>query len=444
MLEANFEQHNSPDFSDDILYAPQAHVVFAEIYGRNRDIIESQIARYVALRDQHESTYGQTNPIFISSPGRLSLGGCHTDHNSGLVLAASLMTDVIACASKNESNTINIRYNLHKNLHSIDLKEWWIRPDTKGLVLALTHFLRDHGYRVAGLNLSLHSNLPRAEGLASSAAFENMISLAISDLYNNSEIPLLIRTSAGRYSEEISWEKISGELDQIGGAVGGINMVDFEYQNKPTIIHINDGDLIFSDEGYAITLVNTNSTHRGKNSQHLRISEDMKAIAAFFEKSMLREVSEDLFNAALAELYKTYDHRAVLRAEHFFIENKLVRKMFDALSRRDIPSFLKLMTESSTSAMEVLQNTYDIANPEYQPVPFAIHRTRSFARSTGNEDAIGYQPHGGGFGGTIMTVLKRELLPNYTREMSRFGFGVHEVHIREQGCINVSNMLRQE
>lgn len=421
-----------------------AHVdnILEGLYGRALTLAAHR-RRYSALMEEHVAEFGRTQAEFFSASGRISFGGLHTDHNGGLVLPACSNRDTLACVSARRDDLVHIisreygEYRINLN----DVTEPSIIKGTEGLVQGMAHYLRFYNYRVGGLNITSDSLLVPGVGQSTSASFENIIALAFSDFYNESRIPLIARALAGQYAENSFWGKKSGLLDQLGTGAGGAVFIDLGVEPAPEIVPVPDVDLLFARTGYRILLVDTRSGHAGKNEEYSKVPAEMFEVARFLHAGRLGKVSVEVFDRQRADIYREVGARPLLRALHFYRENDIVRNMKRALAEGDVPSFLALTNASCSNALTLLQNAYDITDPQHQEIPVAVSETRDFISRSGLQDAGACQGQGGGFGGSILTILRRELVPDYIAAMRAFNFEVEEYEIRRYGAVNVSRLI---
>ncbi len=351
-------------------------------------------------------------------PGRTELGGNHTDHQGGHVLASAVNIFIKAEAEKTDMSVIKLSSQGFGDF-SIDLSSLSPREEEQktaaALIRGVAEYLSGKGYVIGGFTASVSSDIPVGSGLSSSAAFEILIGRIISGLYNNDGIPALELALAGRYAETVHFGKPCGLMDQCACSYGGITAIDFS-SDIPVIERIKAD---FKSCGYTLYIVNTGEAHTNLTEDYADITSDMKAAAAYFNKELLSQVSYKDFTDSLPELRKAVGDRAVLRALHYFEEDIRAQKMSQALIKGRMDKYIMYMDESSRSSAELLQNSYTTSKPDCQGISLALALGR---RLHGREGAT--RVHGGGFAGTVQTVLPTAMAEMYKTEMERvFGFG---------------------
>ena len=354
----------------------------------------------------------------IKVPGRTELGGNHTDHQGGHVLASAVNIFIKAEVEKSDKAAIKLTSqgfgDFCINFDSLGPIEGE-KGTTAALIRGVTEYLSGKGYVIGGFNASVSSDIPVGSGLSSSAAFEVLIGRIISELYNNSNIPALELALAGKYAETIHFGKPCGLMDQCTCTFGGIIAIDFS-KETPVIESINAD---FKSLGYTLFIVNTGEAHSKLTEDYAAITRDMKAAAAYFSKELLSQVSFKNFLSSLSELRKTAGDRAALRALHYFEEDIRAQRMSEALKKQKMEDYIALMDESSRSSSELLQNSFAPSNPDSQGISLALALGR---RIHGRSGAT--RVHGGGFAGTIQTLCPNTLAKKYKKEMEGvFGTG---------------------
>ena len=362
------------------------------------------------------------------------MGGNHTDHQHGRVLAASVSLDAIAVAGRVDEPLVRIQSEGYKlceiRLDELD-KKTREEGTTKGLIRGVLAGLKQQGYKMGGFCAYITSDVLSGSGLSSSAAFETLIGTVVSGLYNHAEIPAVTIAQTGRYAENVYFGKPSGLMDQMACAIGGMVYIDFENEEKPQVEKI---DADFEKAGLTLCIVDTKGSHAGLTHEYAQIPVEMKQIAAHFGKNVLREVEEKDFYAALPVLCKESGDRAVLRAIHFFAEDERVVKEVNALRAGDWNRFLKLVKESGDSSYKYLQNVYVSHDTVNEPVAIALAVSE---RTLADKGVC--RVHGGGFAGTIQAFVKEAAVLDYKNAMEAV-FGADSCHvlkIRRYGGIRV-------
>ncbi|MDR2518051.1 MAG: galactokinase [Spirochaetaceae bacterium] len=399
-------------------------------------------ARYAALIAGMPEAYRGAARLF-SAPGRAELGGNHTDHNRGKVLAASLDLDIAAAAAPAPDKQVVFR-SAGYPLACVDLSNLAPRAEERGTTAALIRgiaagFVRK-GAEAGGFTASADSAVLPGSGLSSSAAAEVLVGLIYNVLYNNSRLSALEIAKIGQDAENNYFGKPSGLMDQAASAIGGAAAIDFKDPVSPAVRRLAFNP---EDSGYALCVVNTGGSHADLTADYAAVQDEMKAVARFFGKSVLREV-EGLAVERLQDLRGALGDRAVVRALHFFNENRRVDAMTGALTRAAagasgaFAAYLALVNQSCDSSWELLQNSYSLSNPREQPISLALALTRAFFDHTAIP--FGCRVQGGGFAGTIQAYIPQDLLAPYCAAMDQaFGGGsVTAVRIRPLGAVEIA------
>ena len=355
---------------------------------------------------------------FFSAPGRVEVGGNHTDHQHGCVLAAAINLEATCSAVPNDKNIVNIENKQYGSL-SIDLSDLDVRECEKessaAVVRGVASWFRARGFDIGGFDASISSNIPAGSGLSSSAAFEVLIGNVFKGLYGI-DVSALDIAIAGQYAENVYFGKPSGLMDQAASSFGGFNMIDFNDPTNAVVKPIN-ADL----SGYTLCVVATGGSHADLTCEYASIPEEMKSVANHFGKDYLREVPIDDFYAQLGQL-KHISDRATLRAIHFFEENERVSMQANALEQGDIPAFLELVNQSGRSSLSYLQNVFTTSTPHEQGLTLALALSEKLLEGKG-----AWRVHGGGFAGTILAFVPNELKASYNKQMNDV-FGENSCH----------------
>lgn len=414
-----------------LLRDTQKQNLLKELYGESHT--KEAMERFFHIGRSYHKNFGDSEFEFFSAPGRTEICGNHTDHNNGKVLAASIQMDCIAAAAKNNmpkicliSETYDQKIEIH--LGSLEPEEGSTGTDAllKGL---LSGFL-EKGYSIGGFNAYITSNVISAAGLSSSASFEMLVCTILNHLFNDGKADTITYAQIGQYSENLYWNKQSGLLDQIACAAGGLISIDFA-ATPPKIIPL---DFSFEDMGYDLIIVNTGKGHGNLSEEYSSIPAEMKAVASYFNKATLRDVTMDEVLQSIAPLRNKLGDRAVLRALHYFCENTRVEEMVKALELKNYPAFLELICASGKSSYEYLQNCYCEGQPKEEPIPVALFLTQLFLEKI---KCGACRVHGGGFAGVIMVLLPARYTKDYTAFIEdKIGDGsVYPLFIRKHGAI---------
>ena len=426
--------------------------LFSFLYGKEN--VDSARNRYCHLVEellldslfpQHEFPETRGDLRLFSVPGRTELGGNHTDHNRGKVLAASIQLDAVAVVAPRQDKQIYFRSVGHKDV-KIDISDLSLREDEKGnteaLVRGIAAEFAARGTQVGGFTANASNLVLAGSGLSSSAAVEVLFAKIFDNLYGGCRKSALELAQIGQKAENVYFGKPCGLMDQTACASGGAVAIDFMDLHNPVVRGINFDP---AAAGFALCVVDTKGTHSDLTPDYAAIPTEMKTIAAFFGKTVLRELDEEAILKKLPELRKAAGDRAVLRAMHFFSENHRVDQMLASLEqmnkllpdgkRQAIETFLALVRESGDSSWEQLQNVFSTKYPGEQGVTLALALTKNFLKGSSGACRV----HGGGFAGTIQTYLPMEKLDDYRRLMEEiFGAGALTVlKIRPWGAIEL-------
>lgn len=396
---------------------------------------ENAKKRYINCIKDFEKEYDQSKNLSIfSSPGRTEIGGNHTDHQHGRVLAGAINLDTIAVVSPNNEETIKIcskEYGMNKvdiNNLNVILKE---KNTSQAIIRGIVSKFTDLGYKISGFNAYTTSDVLCGSGLSSSACFELLICTIINHLFCNNSLSAITLAQISQYAENVFFGKPCGLMDQTACAVGGIVLIDFKNLNKPFVENI---PFKLQDHGYSLVITNTKDNHADLTDDYSSIPLEMKSIANYFNKDFLRDVNEKDFLKEISNLRKLKNDRAILRAIHFFNDNNRVLSQVEVLKKNDFKSFLKLVNESSNSSSNYLQNIYSCNNFKGQGISLALCLSKQFFKENG-----ACRVHGGGFAGTIQAYIPNKILNEYVKMIENV-FGeksCYILNIRNYGAIKV-------
>lgn len=405
-----------------------------EIYGE--ESFERQKKRYQRLLCLYKDSFScdGSGVRFFSAPGRAEIGGNHTDHNCGKVLAASIDLDIIAAVEPIDEPVAIIRSEGHEEAR-ININDLDNREDEKfkavALLRGITKGFKNRGYAVGGFRAYTVSDVVKGSGLSSSAAFEVLIATIYSYLFNGGKIDPIKAAQICRFSEDLYFGKTGGLMDQTAASVGGFVTIDFKDMDSPIIENI---DVDFDSFDHALCLVDTNGESGNRNAEYASILEEMHKIADYFSVADLRRLCKHDIILNINTLREKFGDRAVLRAIHFFEENKRVDKLVNALKRNDFPAFLASINESGNSSYKYLQNVYSCSDVTHQGLSVALN-IAEYALDRKGASRV----HGGGFSGGILAFVPFELLKLFKMEMEKvFGNGsCHVLKIRRVGGCEV-------
>lgn len=348
--------------------------------------VEEQKPRYVETLNDFGELFGYDREVNImSAPGRTEVCGNHTDHNNGKVLAASINLDAIAVVSKNDDNIIRVKSKGHK-MNVVDLDDLVPNEANFGssttLVQGVAATIKNLGYTVAGFDACTTSDVMGGSGLSSSAAFEVLLGSILSYMFNDGKISPVEIAKVAQYSENVFFGKPCGLLDQMASSVGTFVTIDFKSTKDPVIKKI---DFDFSKSGHSLCIVDTHGNHSDLTDDYAAVRAEMESVAQALGKNVLREVSYEEFFAALPELTGRVNDRAILRAIHFFNENKRVEKAVECLENNDFEGFKQVIIDSGRSSFMLNQNVY---TPKIQQSKSSLWLLQS-ARNSLTERVLG-------------------------------------------------------
>lgn len=357
--------------------------------------------------------FGRVDEVeLFSAPGRTELGGNHTDHQHGNVLAASVNLDIVACAAPNDSMVVRIQSEGYP-LDEIDLTDLTPHPEetnkTAALIRGVAAAAHKLGHEIKGFDAYMTSNVLSGSGLSSSAAYETMIGVIMNRFFCESKLTAVDIAKIGQYAENIYFGKPCGLMDQMASSVGGIIAIDFANQNEPKVRKITY-DMHASE--HSLCIVDTGGDHAELTGDYAAIPREMGEIAAAFGKTVLREVDEAEFLKAIPSLRRQCGDRAVLRAMHFFAENRRAVAEKEALEKGNFEKFRQLVIASGRSSAMYLQNVYTGVNPEKQEMSVALALAESILDERGAA-----RVHGGGFAGTIQAFVPNDMLTYFKTTM---------------------------
>ncbi len=391
----------------------------SELYGI--ESVEFQRERYKKLLKWHNSFYNEESASIISSPGRTELGGNHTDHNGGKVLAASIQLDSVAVVSKSGNNKVTMN---SKNYPLIEVDLTDLTPQkeetgtTEALIRGIAAEFNNKGFKIGGFNSSVVSDVLQGSGLSSSASIEILIGSIFNSLFNDESISIAELAKIGKDAENIFFKKPCGLMDQLACGTGGIISIDFKNMKSPQITPV---DFNFRNAGYSLMIINTGGSHSDMTEEYNSIPKDMFNAASVLGKKICRETTEVDILAEASAIREKYGDRTFLRAIHFFRENKRVSNMVDSLIQNDINKYLNAVKSSGDSSYKFLQNCYPSGNTSSQGISIALALSEGFLDGEGVS-----RVHGGGFAGTIQVYVPYKRADDYRYFMESF-FGANSV-----------------
>ena len=410
---------------------------FAKLYGA--DAVQEQRKRYTDLIDEFEKKYGTNRTVRLySAPGRTEIGGNHTDHNNGVVLAGSVNLDMVAVVSPNEENVIRVKSLGFDKIDDVDVTNLVPQPreaeHSASLIRGVAKGILDAGGKVGGFDCYTTSNVLRGSGLSSSAAFEVCIGAILRGEYNNNDMDKFSQVKIaqiGQYAENVFFGKPCGLMDQTASSMGGVVAIDFADTAHPAVERL---DVDLHACGYALCILDSGAGHEDLTGEYSAITDELRAVCRVFGKEVLREVPEEDFLAGLPHVRKAVGDRAVNRAFHVYGENRRVREEVQALRSGDFQRFLTLVRESGRSSAMYLQNIIPTGSTAAQELMVTIALCERMLEGRG-----AVRVHGGGFGGTAQAFVPLDMLDGFRdRVEASLGRGCcHVVRIRPAGGIRL-------
>lgn len=403
------------------------------LYGE--EALEQQLKRYENAERAFAETFGvSVEPMIFSASGRTEIGGNHTDHNRGKVLAAAVGLDVIAYVIPTRENVITVQSEgFPRDTVKLDVLEPVEAElnSSAALIRGVAAGFVKEGLKIGGFEAYTTSNVLKGSGISSSAAFEVLIGTILSHLYNDGNVSAVKVARIAQYAENRFFGKPSGLLDQMASSVGGFITIDFKDTANPVIESISYD---FASSGYSLCVVDTKGNHADLTPEYAAIPQEMKSVAEYFGKKELRDIDKTQVMENSADIRAKLGDRAFLRAMHFFDENVRVEREAAALKAGNINEFFKNVNESGNSSYKYLQNIYAPKNPAEQGLSVGLYAAENVLEGRG-----ACRVHGGGFAGTIQAFVPNDKLDAFTDTMEKlFGKGsCHKLYIRPCGGVKV-------
>ena len=405
------------------LKSPETIERLMYLYGNREGMLVEQTARYTGMIKRHEELFHETEKpvLMVSAPGRTEIGGNHTDHNRGRVLAAAVNLDTLSAVSARDDMEVHIYSDgyapLKMDLSDLSVVEGELGT-TASLVRGVAARMKELGYKIGGFNAAVTSSVASGSGLSSSAAFEVMTCAILDALYNDFSIDFIQRAKISQYAENVYFGKPSGLLDQMASSAGGLVTVDF--RNDDPEVRAMSFD--FAKYGYSLVVVATGGSHADLTDDYAAIPAEMKQVAACFGEPYLRRIRPEEFYQALPKLRGKVSDRALMRALHFFEEDARVVRQVAALDRNDLFAFMWEIICSGRSSYMYLQNVY--AHNDDQSLSLAL----AMAEHMLTDKDGAWRIHGGGFAGTTLNFVPTSELKHFIDTMEA-AFGAHCCHV---------------
>lgn len=389
----------------------------------DESLLDYQKKRYASALDQYKSLYGDEEVSVYSAAGRSEISGNHTDHQHGCVLAGSINLDAIGVVSKQENviKVVSDSFDIQPiDINDLEKKDSEVAT-SEALIRGVVYKLKELGYKVGGFKAFITSDVLMGAGLSSSAAFETMIGTIIDGLYNDMSIDMVTIAKVGQYAENVYFGKPCGLMDQCACAVGGLISIDFKDTQNPIV---NPVDCDFSTFNHSLCIVDTKGSHADLTDAYGAVPTEMKELAHYFGKEVLREVDENEFYENIAKLREGLGNdRAILRAIHFFNENKRVQEIVDYLNQGDFNGFKSLIQASGNSSYKYLQNVYADFDYKNQAISLGLAMSEMILKDHGV-----CRVHGGGFAGTIQAFVENGYVNTYKEKIEEV-FGKDSCHV---------------
>ncbi len=351
---------------------------------------------------------------FFSAPGRVEIGGNHTDHQHGCVLAAAVNLETRAAIVLNNSNTIRIASDGYAPFE-IDLRELYVHEEEKNtsaaLVRGVAAAFAERGCAIHGFQARVSSSVYAGSGLSSSAAFEVLIGRALNGMFCDNKLSAVDIAQIGQFAENVYFGKPCGLMDQMASSVGGLVYIDFATPTLPIVKRI---PFDFSRTGYALCIIRTGGDHADDTGEYAAIPEELRSVSQVFGKEYLRDVEEQTFFASLPEVRRTAGDRAVLRAIHYYAENNRVQEQVQMLENDDMEGFLSRVNASGISSWTCLQNVLLPQSRKHQELAFSLALCKRLLNGRG-----AVRVHGGGFAGTALAFVPNDMLDAFADGVQR-------------------------
>ena len=401
------------------------------LYPLYKEKTKENIPRYAALLDRFEESFpdeaADADILLFSAPGRTEIGGNHTDHQRGRVLAASVEMDSIGAAAAVPGSVIDVRSEGFDPCQ-VDISDLQVREEefntTMSLIRGMAAGFAQRGCKVGGFCMTASSNVLPGSGISSSASFEVLLGNVINTLFFDGKEDAVEIAKLGQYAENVYFGKPSGLLDQMACSVGNLLTIDFEDKDNPLVRRL---DVDFDSCGLALCIIDSGADHAGLTSEYAAIPEDLRAISGMFGKEVLREIDKDEFYRNFGKVRAEVGDRAILRAVHFYDENERVAKEAEALESGSIDEFLRLVRMSGYSSYMYLQDIVPAGRIKNQEMGVTLAMCHEILGERG-----AFRVHGGGFAGTAEAFVPLDMVDTFKSSI--------ETLLGTEGCCHVINI----
>lgn len=397
--------------------------------------VADQKERLAVIIDEYVKLFGDNENIeLFSAPGRTEVGGNHTDHNHGKVLAASVDLDTVAAAAKRDDSVI-VEKSFNFDALEVDISDLNIHTEeigkSSGLIRGMCAGFVEYGYKIGGFNAASMSRVLSGSGLSSSAAYEVLIGTILNHLYNDGKVSAVDIAKIAQFAENKYFGKPCGLMDQMASSVGSFITIDFKDPSEPIIKKVN---FDFASCGHALCIIDTGGDHADLTDDYAAVRGEMEQAAEVFGKNVLRDVDETEFMRNISLVREKVNDRAVLRAMHFYAENKRAEAEVKALESGDFDAFKELVTESGRSSYMYNQNVFTTKDVAHQGVSLALAMCEYLLKGKG-----AWRVHGGGFAGTVQAFVPVDMLDDFCEKIEEvFSKGsCHVLSIRPFGGIKL-------
>lgn len=405
-----------------------------EVYLSDKAVAD-QKERLAVIIDEYVKLFGDNENIeLFSAPGRTEVGGNHTDHNHGKVLAASVDLDTVAAAVKRNDSVI-VEKSFNFDALEVDISDLNIHTEefgkSSGLIRGMCAGFVEYGYKIGGFNAASMSRVLSGSGLSSSAAYEVLIGTILNHLYNDGKVSAVDIAKIAQFAENKYFGKPCGLMDQMASSVGSFITIDFKDPSEPIIKKVN---FDFASCGHALCIIDTGGDHADLTDDYAAVRGEMEQAAEVFGKNVLRDVDETEFMRNISLVREKVNDRAVLRAMHFYAENKRAEAEVKALESGDFDAFKELVTESGRSSYMYNQNVFTTKDVAHQGVSLALAMCEYLLKGKG-----AWRVHGGGFAGTVQAFVPVDMLDDFCEKIEEvFSKGsCHVLSIRPFGGIKL-------
>jgi len=424
-----------------LLQDKRIDILFNQLYSHETSIIQKQIERYTVLINTFQSHFSNDDIHLFSTPGRTEIGGNHTDHNAGRILAAAINLDSVAVASKMDDQKVTLYSEGFDKPFIVQLND--LNPQdnekesTQSLIRGIAARFQALGFKIGGFSACITSDVLVGSGLSSSASVEVLIGTIFNAFYNQNKISPKELAMIGQYAENVFFGKPCGLMDQTTCAVGGIVTIDFRDAEHPEVQKVA---FDFNAQNTSILVVDTGGNHADLTEDYAAVPNEMKSVAKKLGGQVVRDICADDLIAATPKIRAEVGDRAILRALHFLGDNQRVVDQVEALQQNNFDRFLQLVNDSGNSSFKWLQNVYTTKNVFEQGVSLALALTENYIRKAGKGAC---RVHGGGFAGTIQVFLHNDFVQDYIQLMeSVFGKGsVQVLTVRPVGTLHINLVI---